>query len=65
MERAIEYAREEVDAGTSGTYTGLVFSFVRDPAKRGSSSSDSPSTSSVSGAEKPTSRGCSTGASPR
>jgi predicted metal-dependent hydrolase len=35
MERAIEYAREEVDAGTSGTYTGLVFSFVRDPAKRG------------------------------
>ncbi|MCU4802609.1 DUF309 domain-containing protein [Halobacteria archaeon HArc-gm2] len=35
MERAIEYAREEIDAGTSGTYTGLVFSFVRDPAKRG------------------------------
>ncbi|SFR96635.1 protein of unknown function [Halomicrobium zhouii] len=35
MERAIEYAREEVDAGTSGTYTGLVFSFVRDPDKRG------------------------------
>lgn len=35
MERAIEYAREEVDAERSGTYTGLVFSFVRDPAKRG------------------------------
>ena len=35
VDRAIEYAREEVDAGTSGTYTGLVFSFVRDPDRRG------------------------------
>jgi len=35
MAQAVEYAREEVDAGTSGTYTGLVFSFVRDPARRG------------------------------
>ena len=35
MARAVEYAREEVEAGKSSTYTGLVFSFVRDPAKRG------------------------------
>lgn len=35
MDRAIEYARDEVDSGTSGTFTGLVFSFVRDPEKRG------------------------------
>ena len=35
MEKAIGYAREEVDAGGSGTFTGLAFSFVRDPAKRG------------------------------
>jgi hypothetical protein len=30
----IEYAREEVAADESGTFTGLVFSFVRDPDHR-------------------------------
>jgi hypothetical protein len=30
----IEYAREEVRADESGTFTGLVFSFVRDPDHR-------------------------------
>lgn len=35
MDRAIEYAREAVEADTGGTYTGLLFAFVRDPPKRG------------------------------
>ncbi len=35
MEKAIEYAREEVESDGSGTFTGLVFSFVREPEKRG------------------------------
>jgi len=34
VERAIEYARAEIDAGESGEFTGLVFSFVRDPDHR-------------------------------
>jgi len=34
VEQASEYAREEIDAGESGPFTGLVFSFVRDPDHR-------------------------------
>jgi hypothetical protein len=34
VERAGEYAREEIDADQSGPFTGLVFSFVRDPDHR-------------------------------
>jgi len=34
IERAIECAREEIDADESGPFTGLVFSFVRDPDHR-------------------------------
>jgi hypothetical protein len=35
IQSAIEYARAEVSDAGGGTFTGLVFSFVRDPAKRG------------------------------
>jgi len=34
VEQASEWAREEIDAGESGAFTGLVFSFVRDPDHR-------------------------------
>ena len=34
VERASEWAREEIEAGESGEFTGLVFSFVRDPDHR-------------------------------